>query len=254
MGLFTAAVGRPPAVHQVARHEAPISREVFGGIPGALQVAFYTVIPVLFVWGAVAVRRAGAQLGAGRARPPAHHAEERQAPPRATSAPACTCRRCCATPPPALMHSLIYFASSSCSRVTTVLEIDHQLPGGAEVPARPGVPGATRSSATLAGVVFLVGIVWAIVPPLRAAAVPHPHQDQARARADPRHVPRASASPASSPRRSASPSIGRPDFEKWSLRRLPAVAAVRRRHRARCDGWHQVMWVVARRRASSSSS
>src|SRR5438046_940030 len=34
--------------------DSPITREVFSGIPGALQVAFYTLTPVLLVYGAFA--------------------------------------------------------------------------------------------------------------------------------------------------------------------------------------------------------
>ncbi|MFZ4720362.1 MAG: iron-sulfur protein, partial [Ilumatobacteraceae bacterium] len=53
MGLFTMASGIiPQFTHWHGTSE--ISREVFDGIPGALQVAFYTVIPVLLVWGAFA--------------------------------------------------------------------------------------------------------------------------------------------------------------------------------------------------------
>ena len=67
-----------------------VSREVFDGIPGPLQVAFYTVIPVLLVWGAFEFakrvqnwergapdRRRGGSVGADRPHPRArggrHH-------------------------------------------------------------------------------------------------------------------------------------------------------------------------------------
>ena len=53
MGLFTMASGIiPQFTHWHATKEP--TREVFDGIPGALQVAFYTVIPALLVWGAFA--------------------------------------------------------------------------------------------------------------------------------------------------------------------------------------------------------
>ena len=100
----------------------------------------------------------------------AHHAEERQAAPRATSAPASTCRRCCATRPPGIMHSLIYFGFLVLLVVTDG--------------ARDRPPAARRRSSSctartyqayafvgdVAGVVFLVGIVWAIVRRYVAAA------------------------------------------------------------------------------------
>ena len=60
----------------------------------------------------------------------------------------------------------------------------------AEVPARPRRTRRYTFGADLAGVVFLVGIVLGDRAALRAAALPHPHQDQARGRGHPRHVPR----------------------------------------------------------------
>jgi hypothetical protein len=50
VGLFTAASGLLPVI--VGEHEEKaISRKVFDGIPGPLKLAFYTVIPVLLIWG-----------------------------------------------------------------------------------------------------------------------------------------------------------------------------------------------------------
>ena len=60
------------------------------------------------------------------------------------------------------MHSMIYFGFLVLLGVTTVLEIDHQLPESAKF-----LHGQTYQAYSfvgdLAGVVFLVGIVWAIV-------------------------------------------------------------------------------------------
>src|SRR4051794_29807061 len=53
VGLFTLVSGIVPQFTKWQDNKTP-SREVFGGIPGALQVAFYTVIPVMLVWGAIA--------------------------------------------------------------------------------------------------------------------------------------------------------------------------------------------------------
>ena len=92
-------------------------------------------------------------------------------------------------PAAGLMHSMIYFGFLVLLGVTTVLEIDHQMPEDLKF-----LQGRTYQAyafvGDVAGVVFAVGVVWAIAAPLRAAAVPHPHQDEARARAHPRHVPR----------------------------------------------------------------
>ena len=80
--------------------------------------------------------------------------------------------------------------------------------------------------ADFAGVVFLVGIGWAIGRRYVQRPVPHPHQDEARGRVilgtfavigDHRVLHR---------RRCASRSIGRPDFEKWSFVGYPLSALV----------------------------
>ena len=46
-----------------------VHRTVFVNIPGPLQIAFYTVIPVLLVWVARHVRQPDEELGARCARP-----------------------------------------------------------------------------------------------------------------------------------------------------------------------------------------
>ena len=108
------------------------------------------------------VSPAGPQLRAGQARRPPHQQGQR---PRAACADfraGVWMRRCCATRPPASCTRSSTSASSCLFIVTVVLEIDHQLPDVAEVPARPHVPGATRSSPTSSASCSLVGIVWAI--------------------------------------------------------------------------------------------
>ena len=80
--------------------DSAIQRQVFDDIPGRSSWSSTPSSRSILVYGAVLFSQRVQELGARRARPPAHHAEERQAPPRATSAPASTCRRCCATPPP----------------------------------------------------------------------------------------------------------------------------------------------------------
>ena len=61
-----------------------------------------------------------------------------------------------------LMHSMIYFGFMALLGVTTVLEIDHQLPEDLRF-----LHGRTYMAYSffgdLAGAVFMVGIVWALV-------------------------------------------------------------------------------------------
>ena len=51
IAVFTVASGIVPQITDW-HNENDVHRVVFGNIPGPLQVAFYTVIPVLLVWGA----------------------------------------------------------------------------------------------------------------------------------------------------------------------------------------------------------
>ena len=202
MGLFTLVSGIVPQITDWHDEKSP-SREVFGGIPGALQVAFYTVIPVMLVWGAIvfADRVRNWERGApDRRRTTTKNVKRRLADFRAGVYMRTLLRDSAA----GLMHSMIYFGFLALLGVTTVLEVDHQLPESAKF-----LHGKTYLAYSLfgdlAGLVFMVGIVWAIAAPLRAAAVSHPHQDQARARGHPRHVLPHRRQRASSPRRSASP-------------------------------------------------
>ena len=156
--------------------DSPVHREVFGNIPDACMLAFYTVTPVLILAGALDLLAAGPNWERGAPDRRATTAEEHQAPPRATSAPASTCRRCCATPPPALMHSLIYFGFLVLLAVTTVLEIDHQLPEDLKFLHGDVYRGYAAGRRRWPGVVFLVGVAVGHLPPLHPAAVPDPHQ------------------------------------------------------------------------------
>ncbi|MFM8506546.1 MAG: hypothetical protein ACKOBR_02465, partial [Actinomycetota bacterium] len=52
IGVFTLVSGIVPTITGW-KNESPVHREVFGGIPGALQIAFYTVIPMMLIWGSL---------------------------------------------------------------------------------------------------------------------------------------------------------------------------------------------------------
>src|SRR6266542_3459579 len=51
MGLFTVVSGVLPQITKWHTEKFP-SREVFDGVPGPVQVAFYTIVPVMLVVGA----------------------------------------------------------------------------------------------------------------------------------------------------------------------------------------------------------
>src|SRR5262245_2800797 len=51
MAVFTVVSGVVPLITEW-HDDSPIARETFWGIPGPFQIAFYTVVPALIVWGA----------------------------------------------------------------------------------------------------------------------------------------------------------------------------------------------------------
>ena len=164
--------------------DSAVSREVFGGIPSPLQLAFYVVTPLLIVAAGFLFARAGPQLGAGRARRPRHDREERRSGASRDFRAGVYMQTLLRDPAAGLMHSLIYFGFLVLLGVTTVLEIDHQLPESAEVPARQrrtrryAVRRRRRRASCSSS-----ASCWAIVRRYVQRPVPHPHQDQARARA-----------------------------------------------------------------------
>jgi len=161
LAVFTAISGIVPLITEW-HDESDVHREVFINVPGPLQLAFYTVIPVLLVWGAFrfADRMKNWERGAPARtrRTTARNAKRRFGDFRAGVYMRTLLRDSAA----GLMHSMIYFGFLVLLAVTTVLEIDHQLPEGLKF-----LHGRTYQAYALvgdaAGIVFVGGILWAIV-------------------------------------------------------------------------------------------
>jgi len=160
IAAFTIASGIIPQFTKWHTTKTP-SREVFEGIPGAVLVAFYTLIPMLLVWGAFkfADRVRNWERGApDRRRTTTRNVKRRLNDLRAGVYMRTLLRDFGA----GLMHSMIYFGFMALLGVTTVLEIDHQLPESLKF-----LHGRTYLAYSffgdLAGVVFMVGIVWALL-------------------------------------------------------------------------------------------
>ena len=160
IALFTAASGIVPVITDW-HNENAIHREVFGDIPGPLKVAFYTVIPVVLAWGAFrfADRMKNWERGGpAQRRTTLDNAEQRAKRFRAGVYMQTLLR----DPAAGLMHSMIYFGFLVLLGVTTVLEVDHQLPEDLKF-----LHGYTYQAYAFvgdaAGLVFLGGVVWAIL-------------------------------------------------------------------------------------------
>ena len=141
--------------------DSEVSRKVFGGIPGPIQAAFYSIVPMMIIWGSLrfADRIRNWERGTSdRRRTTAKNAKRRLADFRAGVYMRTLLRDSAA----GLMHSMIYFGFMVLLGVTTTLEIDHQLPESLKF-----LHGRTYQAyalvGDLAGVVFTVGVLWAIV-------------------------------------------------------------------------------------------
>jgi len=160
VALFTAASGIAATVNGW-HDDSEITREVFGNIPDALKVTFYTVIPVLIVYGAVlfANRMKNWERGAPDNRSTnAGNAKRRFSDFRAGVYMQTLLRE----PAAGLMHSLIYFPFLILLAVTTVLEVNHQVPEALKF-LHGDVYRAYTLVGDIAGVLFLVGVAWALL-------------------------------------------------------------------------------------------
>ena len=152
-GVFTTITGW--------KDDSEFQRVVFGNIPGPLKIAFYTVIPVLVIWGGFAFSNRVKNY-------------ERGQPDRRSTTPKNVKRRLAdfragvymktllRDPAAGLMHSMIYFGFLGLLAVTTTLEINHVLP-----PQLKFLHGTVYQGyaffGDLAGAVFMAGVVWAIL-------------------------------------------------------------------------------------------
>jgi len=160
IALFTAVSGIVPRLTGWTE-DSPIHREVFGGIPGAMQIAFYTVIPMMLIWGSIrfADRVKNWERGAPDKRATTAKTIARRLADFQAGASMRTLLRDSGA---GVMHSMIYFGFLVLLGVTTVLEVDHQLPPNLKF-LHGDVYKAYAAVGDVAGVVFTGGVIWAIV-------------------------------------------------------------------------------------------
>ncbi|MEM7340228.1 MAG: heterodisulfide reductase-related iron-sulfur binding cluster [Actinomycetota bacterium] len=140
--------------------DAAVQREVFTNIPSPIKLAFYTIIPVLIVWGTLQMSYRVKNW-------------ERGAPDRRETTPRNIGKRLgdfragvymqtlMRDPAAGIMHSLIYFSFLVLLAVTTVLEINHQLPENLKF-LNGNVYRAYAFVGDFAGLAFLAGMAMAI--------------------------------------------------------------------------------------------
>ena len=243
IGTFTLASGIIPNFTGW-KSDSPIHREVFGGIPSALKVAFYTVIPVMLIWGSFrfADRIRNWERGApDRRRTTPKNAKRRLADYRAGVYMRTLLRDSAA----GLMHSMIYFGFLVLLGVTTVLEVDHQLPESLKF-LHGDVYRGYAMVGDAAGLVFTVGVVWAIL----RRYVQKPYRIRIKTKAEHGIILGVllaigvSGFGAEMFRIAAGQAAGEDlSFEKWAFIGYPLAQLVNDASASTLENWHQGWWI-----------
>jgi Fe-S oxidoreductase/nitrate reductase gamma subunit len=160
MALVTAGSGIVAALAQ-EHDDSPVQREVFLNIPGPVRALFYTTLTVLFL--AVAWLFSKRMENWERGTPDRRATTRKNIGRRMADFRAGVYMRTLMRDPAAgLMHSCIYFGFLVLFAVTTILEINHQLPQSIKFLHGDVYKGYSLIG-DVAGVVFLIGIGWAAV-------------------------------------------------------------------------------------------
>ncbi len=230
-GIFTTLTGWTD--------DAEVTRKVFGFIPGPIKAAFYTVTPVLFIYGAVmfANRIRNWQRGAPDRRDLTPKNAKRRLEKLRAGLYMQTLLR---DPAAGIMHSMIYFGFLVLLAVTATLEINHVLPESLKF-LNGGAYQAYSFIGDAGGLVFTAGVVWAIVR--RYVQKPY----RIRIKSKPEHavilgVLLALGVTGFLAEMFRIAADGRPDFEVWSFIGYPLSALVQ--NVDGIVGWYQAMWVV----------
>jgi Fe-S oxidoreductase/nitrate reductase gamma subunit len=220
-------------------NENEVHREVFLNIPSGVKLAFYIVIPVVVLYGSVMFANRVKNWERGtpdRRTTTTKNVKQRLADFRAGVYMQTLLR----DPAAGLMHSLIYFSFLILLAVTTILEIDHQLPEGWKF-----LHGRTYQAYSFvgdaAGLALLAGVVWAIV----RRYVARPYRIRIKSKAD--HaiglatlLALAVTGFGAEGWRIAAE--GTPDYERWSFIGYPIATLVD--GTGNVAGVHQAWWIV----------
>jgi Fe-S oxidoreductase/nitrate reductase gamma subunit len=219
--------------------DSSVQREVFVNIPSAWKLVFYTVLPIAFVYGAVVFSQRVRNWERGQ--PDDRRTTPRNVKRRLRDFRAGVYMQTLLRDPAAgVMHSLIYFNFLILFAVTTVLEINHQLPEGAKF-LHGDVYRGYALVGDVAGALFLLGVLWAI----GRRYVQRPYR--IRIKSKPEHAVILGTFLAIGVTGFGAEAFriaheGRPDFEKWSVVGYPLSGLVDGVDSL--AGWHQGWWIA----------
>jgi Fe-S oxidoreductase len=219
--------------------DSGVQRVVFVNVPSAWKAVFYTVLPVVIVYGAVVFswRVRNWERGTPDDRRTTRANVSRRLADFRAGVYMQTLLR---DPVAGVMHSLIYFSFLVLLAVTTVLEINHQLPESAKF-LHGDVYRGYSLVADVAGALFVIGVGWAIV----RRYVLRPYRIRIKSR--PEHAVILGTLLAIGVTGFGAEAYrialaGRPDFEKWSVIGYPLSGLID--DSGRLAGWHQGWWVA----------
>ena len=217
------------------------TRQYFVNVPGAFRLAFYAAMVFTIAYGgwAFSHRMKNWERGAPDRRATTPRNLKRRAEDLRAGLYMQTLMR---DPAAGIMHSLIYFSFLILLAVTTVGEINLQLPESAKF-LHGGAYQGFAAVADIAGVTYTAGVVWAII----RRYVQRPYRIRIKSR--PEHAVILGimlliglTGFATEVFRLALHPGGVPDFEKWSVVGYPIAQAVE--GWSHLSGWHQIFWVA----------
>jgi Fe-S oxidoreductase/nitrate reductase gamma subunit len=219
--------------------DSDVQRVVFGNIPSAWKLVFYTVFPVLIVYGAVlfSQRVRNWERGApDNRRTTAKNVGRRMKDFRAGVYMQTLLR----DPAAGIMHSLIYFSFLILLAVTTVLEINHQVPESMKF-LHGDVYRGYAAIGDGAGLMLFVGVMWAIV----RRYIQRPYRIRIKSKPEHAIILGTLLSIAVTGFGAEIWRIalqGRPDFERWSFVAYPLSGLIE--DTSTLAGGHQIWWIA----------
>ncbi|MDP1805895.1 MAG: iron-sulfur protein, partial [Acidimicrobiales bacterium] len=219
--------------------DSSVQREVFGNIPSAWKLVFYTVFPVLIVYGSVlfSQRIRNWERGAPDNRSTTTKNVGRRMKDFRAGVYMKTLLR---DPAAGIMHSLIYFSFLILLAVTTVLEINHQMPESLKF-LHGDVYRGYAAVGDGAGLMLFVGVMWAVV----RRYIQRPYR--IRIKTKPEHalilgtlLAIAVTGFGAEVWRIALD--GRPEFERWAFVSYPLSGLIE--DSSTLSGGHQIWWLV----------
>ncbi|HRW38657.1 MAG TPA: heterodisulfide reductase-related iron-sulfur binding cluster [Aquihabitans sp.] len=238
IAAFTALSGIAPLITEW-HDESAVQREVFFNIPSWLKLGFYVLMPALILFGAFnfSNRVKNWERGAPDRRATTRKNAKRRAEDVRAGLYMQTLLR---DPAAGLMHSLIYFSFLVLLAVTTILEINHQVPESMKF-LHGGTYQGYSFVGDLAGLGLLVGVGWAIW----RRYVQRPYRIRIKTKAD--HaiglgVLLALAVTGFLTEGWRIAAEGTPEFEKWSFIGYPLATLID--GSGSLAGTHQVLWVA----------